>query len=494
MGSVKTFGSHYLITLLTFQINMSSVATQIKDFMNTCQYEPWKTYCPYLYRQSREPVLTACTPPPLKTEICFNPDTTLQEINSFANSRQSYLEDRQKVYFWLETTPQFDNRYHVLTPQGVNELKGLEYPTNIWMKASGDFQYYSVEFPWTKQSDKVFSITMPDIPDWISLFLKCVLPPPDSLVFVGQLQTLKYLLEAVGGETDSDLIVRDLKPILYSCSYEGFLEPKPMAEFFLDNFESTSDFYWEDTTSRPYGILLLMEKLHVVGSLYLLVKIAPIPAILCYVTQEKPTTLVWSILEHIDQKISTKISLTDSKMRTKQPAASKLHLLSTPWMRIGRSTTLSLVSLYFQSKRVMYTLEGKGPDEVLLAYDGMIAQTWNTHQEQPVQHSKLLPKHNLNILRSSRFYNQYREYLMESIDVPDELFILSMLHHSPTTVNEKLRFGGNFFPEKFRTKILYYLHIAFPQTTLEDEERSIEEGKDLLMFTLNCHRRRAISP
>ena len=467
---------------------MSSVVNQIKNFMNTCQYEPWKTYCPYLYRQSREPVFSASTPPPTSHELQLNQATTSEEMVSFLAHKNSHFNDRRDVYFWIESSYQQDSNYHISTIDGTNELKGLEYPKSISFKTAQDFHYVSIEIPWVQQSNTVFSLTLPTMPKLLDTLLSSILPPEHAMGVRGQLHIIKHFLIACGVGHIPPIVIRDIKPILYSCNYDGFLEPKPMSEFFLEEPTTPQE---ENDLQTAYTTLLLIEKLHLIGGLYLLVKVAPIPAILAYVTKEQPNTLAWTILDYINQEVSVSVNLNQNS-RSSEKTLGNLHLLSTPWKSIGTSTAMSLVSVYVQSKRVKLFLEDTGQDDSLLMYHNQ--QTVEIHKDKKIHYNKSLPKHNLNILRSSNHYSSYREYLSESSHISDELFILSLLHQAPIVANEKFRFRDTFLPTEFNLQILYFLHIAFPQTTLDEEEKLLRNGEKLQMFTINYHKRRPVSP
>ena len=470
-----------------------SISKQIQEFMNNSyHYEPWKKYCPDAYRESKEPIFSFESKLPTTVKIQLDQNMLLDDFCSFLESKRKILRNRENIYFWVDASPKYDNIYHVASDKGTKELKGTEYPVSVSFKPAQEAQCVTIEIPWIQQSDKIYVLTLPSFEGLGSLLRKGLLPPDNALGEVGQLQTVNRLLEASNVAQHCEVRVKNLKTLLYNCGYKSQLQPLPMSEFFFGKSEDTLTSNLENDL-KPYAVLMEIEKLQQVSCLYLTLKIAPIPGILSYVTKEKPFSLFWSIQSYIEQHVECRVQLTSEGIDIIQTPDSH-GLLNTPWDAIGKDTNLSLVSLYFQSRRIKHFLQDDDMEDIFLTYNRIATYGPDARLELPVHYDAMLPKHNTNILRGCNTYAEYKENSTICSYLPDELFILSILHSAPAIANEKLRFHENFFPHTIRLQILHYLHVSFPQTTFEEEEQALLEGRKLLMFTLNYYRPRAVSP
>lgn len=481
---------------------MSSIIEGIREFTHKFKFnEPWKRYVPHLYSESKEPVFSFETKQPRYHELQLDQNTTLEQLNDFLQDKKEHLENKDDIYFWVDTELKYDNNYLVASTRGTTVLQGLEYPTGIYFKTNGSSDCIQVKFLWTKQSEETYSITLPDLENLHSLLIDSLLPPQDSVGSIGQLQTINHFISCHKELEMHTLQIRDLKVILNCCGYENFLEPIPMSIFYLGKVESTLLLNLGNGDTAPvaqhrsYGILLLVEKLHMISTLYILMTIAPVPSILCYVTSEKPTTLVWSLLTYMEEYSRFQIQLTPEGLQ-KKPLLEHRELMVTPWTLQGTMTKLSLIDLYFHSKRIKHYLD-KDPEEFLnetIIQIGLYPSDKDLDHKLEITYDKCLPKHNNYLLRDCDTLMEYKSSLPDLSHFSDELLVLSILLHTALNANMKLRFYKSFYPKELELPILYYLHTAFPQITLEEEEQAIKENRTLSEFSINYHRKRPDSP
>ena len=481
---------------------MSCIIDGIKDFMTKFKFnEPWKHYIPQLYSEAKEPVFSFETIQPTYHELQLDHNTTAEDLNDFLKKKKDHLTDRDDIYFWVDSEPKTKGNYLVALNHGTTLLQGLEYPTGIYFKSSHSSNCIKITLPWTKQGKDTYVITLPDLENLHTLLVDSLFPPKDALGSAGQLQTINSFLTSCGKTEITILQIRDLKVILNCCGYDNFIDPTLISTFYLGQVETTlllslgNEKSVSSAHHRPYGILLLIEKINLISTLYMLLKIAPVPAILSYVTSEKPTTLVWSLFTYMEEYSRFKVELTTEGMY-KEPLLANRTLMVTPWTLKGKQTKLSLTSLYFHSKQIRHYLE-TDPEEFIsetIGQTNMYKPDAELDHKVEIVYDKCLPKHNDYLLRDCDTLTEYRESLPDCLDLMDELLVLSILHHTAANANVKLRYYKNFYPTDLKLPVLYYLHINFPQTTLEDEEQALKENRNLLSFSLNHHRHRPKSP
>lgn len=476
---------------------MSSVANNIHDFVNeTYPYEPWDTFIPHVYRESQKPTFSKDTYKPDAHSIQLDHNLSAEPFGEFLESRRKCLRNRENVYFWVDSSPMFQNKYRVATKKGTTELKGTEFPTSISFKPAHEAQYVTIHLIWVQESENENILTLPDFTQFASMLRDSVIPPANSYGFTGHLQTINNLLDACNSKKFPEVTIKDLKTILYSCGYDGLLEPIAMSGFFLGQPENTLVLNLE-TCLRPYAILMLIEKLQQIGHLYLSIKIAPIPAIIAFVTKEKPELLFWSIQSYLDNYARQIVQLSKEGIIVTRSADTH-NLLRTPWDTLKKGTKLSLISLYFQSNQLKLFLKSESADEMFQTYNKIVLiHSCNDKMLKPIHYDESLPKHDFVTLKRCNSLMDYRRQLSTFPDhswIGNELFTLSLLHHDPPAANEKLRFLDDFYPKDLQIPTLYYLHVAFPQTTLEEEEQNMKRGKKLLAFTLNYHRQKHALP
>lgn len=481
---------------------MSCIIDGVIDFMDKFKFnEPWKHYVPQLYSQAKEPVFSFETIQPIYHELQLDQNTTLKNINDFLKKKEEHLNDRDDIYFWVDTEPKQKDNYLVTSTHGTTLLQGLEYPTGIYFKSGHSSNCIKIMLPWIKQDKDTHVITLPDLENLHTLLVDSLFPPQDALGSAGQLHTINSFITSCGRSEITTLRIRDLKVILNCCGYDNFIEPTLISTFYLGQVETTLLISLGNGKSessahhRPYGILLLIEKINLISTLYMLLKMAPVPSILCYVTSEKPTTLVWSLFTYMEEYSRFKIELTTDGMY-KEPLLTNRTLMVTPWTLNGKRTKLSLTSLYFHSKQIRHHLE-TDPEEFIsetIRQTNMYKPDTDLDHKVEIVYDKCLPEHNDYLLRDCDTLTEYRESIPNCLNLPDELLVLSILHHTAPNANAKLRYCKNFYPKDLELPVLYYLHISYPQTTLEDEEQALKENRNLLSFSLNYHRHRPKSP